>query len=61
LQEVEKMGKWERLLADNGTILWYGDLLKYLFINNFMFFNLLNNIVWENTNDHKNKLDLILN
>jgi len=59
LQEVEKWAKeCKRLLADNGTILWYGDS-KNIAYSQIIFdkhFNLLNNIVWENTNDHKQQI-----
>ena len=48
----------ERLLADNGTLLWYGDA-KNIAYSQIIFdkhFNLLNSIVWENTNDHKQQI-----
>ncbi len=59
LQEVEKWAKeCKRLLADNGTILWYGDSknIAYSQIIFDKYFNLLNNIVWENTNQAKQSM-----
>jgi site-specific DNA-methyltransferase (adenine-specific) len=59
LKDVEKWAiECKRLLADNGTLFWYGDAKKIayaqiIFDNHF---NLLNNIVWENTNDHKQQI-----
>jgi site-specific DNA-methyltransferase (adenine-specific) len=54
--------KWclecKRLLADNGTLFWYGDAknIAYAQIIFDKHFNLLNNLVWENTNDHKQQI-----
>ena len=59
LQDVEKWAKeCKRLLTDNGTILYYGDAknIAYSQIIFDKYFNLLNNIVWENTNDHKQQI-----
>ena len=59
LADVEKWAKeCKRILADNGTILWYGDSknIAYSQIIFDKYFNLLNNIVWENTNDHKQQI-----
>jgi site-specific DNA-methyltransferase (adenine-specific) len=56
------VGKWaiecKRLLADNGTLLWYGDAknIAYTQIIFDKHFNLLNSLVWENTNDHKQQI-----
>ena len=48
----------KRILADNGTLLWYGDAknIAYAQIIFDKHFNLLNSIVWENTNDHKQQI-----
>jgi DNA modification methylase len=59
LIDVEKWAvECKRILADNGTILWYGDAknIAYSQIIFDKYFNLLNNVVWENTNDHKQQI-----
>lgn len=59
LKDVEKWAiECKRLLSDNGTILWYGDAKKIAYTQIIFdkYFNLLNNIVWENTNDHKQQI-----
>lgn len=59
LKDVEKWAiECKRILADNGTLLWYGDAknIAYAQIIFDKYFNLLNNIVWENTNDHKQQI-----
>jgi site-specific DNA-methyltransferase (adenine-specific) len=59
LADVEKWAiECKRILADNGTLLWYGDAknIAYAQIIFDKHFNLLNNIVWENTNDHKQQI-----
>ena len=59
LADVEKWClECKRLLADNGTLFWYGDAknIAYAQIIFDKHFNLLNNIVWENTNDHKQQI-----
>ena len=59
LQDVEKWAKeCKRLLADNGTLFWYGDAknIAYAQIIFDKHFNLLNSLVWENTNDHKQQI-----
>lgn len=59
LTDVEKWAiECKRLLADNGTLLWYGDAknIAYAQIIFDKHFNLLNSIVWENTNDHKQQI-----
>ena len=59
LKDVEKWAiECKRILADNGTLLWYGDAkniayAQVIFDKNF---NLLNSLVWENTNDHKQQI-----
>jgi len=59
LKDVEKWAiECKRLLADNGTIYWYGDA-KNIAYSQIIFdkhFNLLNSVVWENTNDHKQQI-----
>ena len=59
LKDVEKWAiECKRLLADNGTLLWYGDAknIAYSQIIFDKYFNLLNCVVWENTNDHKQQI-----
>ena len=59
LKDVEKWAiECKRILADNGTILWYGDAknIAYAQIIFDKHFKLLNCIVWENTNDHKQQI-----
>jgi len=59
LSDVEKWAiECKRILADNGTLLWYGDAknIAYAQIIFDKHFNLLNSIVWENTNDHKQQI-----
>jgi site-specific DNA-methyltransferase (adenine-specific) len=59
LADVEKWSiECKRVLADNGTLLWYGDAknIAYAQIIFDKHFNLLNSIVWENTNDHKQQI-----
>jgi site-specific DNA-methyltransferase (adenine-specific) len=54
--------KWclecKRILADNGTLLWYGGSknIAYAQIIFDKHLDLLNSIVWENTNDHKQQI-----
>jgi site-specific DNA-methyltransferase (adenine-specific) len=59
LIDVEKWAKeCKRVLADNGTLYWYGDAknIAYAQIIFDKHFNLLNSLVWENTNDHKQQI-----
>jgi DNA modification methylase len=59
LVDVEKWClECKRILADNGTLLWYGDAknIAYAQVIFDKHFNLLNSIVWENTNDHKQQI-----
>lgn len=59
LKDVEKWAiECKRILANNGTLLWYGDAknIAYAQIIFDKHFNLLNSIVWENTNDHKQQI-----
>ena len=59
LQDVEKWAiECKRVLADNGTLYWYGDA-KNIAYSQIIFdkhFKLLNSLVWENTNDHKQQI-----
>jgi len=59
LKDVEKWAiECKRILADNGTLLWYGDA-KNIAYSQIIFdkhFNLLNSLVWENTNNHKQQI-----
>jgi DNA modification methylase len=59
LQDVERWAiECKRVLADNGTLYWYGDAknISYAQIIFDKHFNLLNSLVWENTNDHKQQI-----
>jgi site-specific DNA-methyltransferase (adenine-specific) len=59
LEDVEKWAiECKRVLADNGTLFWYGDAknIAYTQLIFDKYFELLNNIVWENTNDHKQQI-----
>jgi DNA modification methylase len=59
LKDVEKWAiECKRILADNGTLFWYGDAKKIAYAQIIFdkHFNLLNSIVWENTNDHKQQI-----
>ena len=59
LQDVERWAvECKRVLADNGTLYWYGDAknIAYAQIIFDKHFNLLNSLVWENTNDHKQQV-----
>lgn len=59
LADVEKWAiECKRILGDNGTLLWYGDAknIAYAQVIFDKHFNLLNSIVWENTNDHKQQI-----
>lgn len=59
LKDVEKWAiECKRVLADNGTLFWYGSAknIAYAQIIFDKHFNLLNSIVWENTNDHKQQI-----
>ena len=59
LKDVEKWAiECKRVLADNGTILWYGDAknIAYAQIIFDKHFDLLNSVVWENTNDYKQQI-----
>lgn len=58
-QDVERWAiECKRVLADNGTLYWYGDAknIAYTQIIFDKHFNLLNSLVWENTNDHKQQI-----
>jgi DNA modification methylase len=59
LRDVERWAiECKRVLADNGTLYWYGDAknIAYTQIIFDKYFNLLNSLVWENTNDHKQQI-----
>jgi DNA modification methylase len=59
LKDVEKWAiESKRLLADNGTLFWYGHAKKIAYAQIIFdkYFNLLNSLVWENTNDHKQQI-----
>jgi DNA modification methylase len=56
LKDVEEWAKeCKRILADNGTLFWYGDAknIAYTQIVLDRHFELLNSLVWENTNPYK--------
>ena len=59
LKDVENWAiECKRVLADNGTLFWYGDAKKIAYAQIIFdkYFNLLNNIVWENTNQSKQSM-----
>jgi len=59
LADVEKWAiECKRVLADNGTLFWWGDAKKIAYTQIILdkYFNLLNRLVWENTNDHKQQI-----
>ena len=59
LKDVEKWAiECKRLLSDNGTLFWYGDAkrIAYAQIIFDKYFNLVNSLVWENTNPHKQQI-----
>lgn len=59
LKDVEKWAvECKRLLADNGTLFWYGSAKRIAYAQVIFdkYFNLLNSLVWENTNDHKQQI-----
>ena len=59
LADVEKWAKeCKRILADNGTLFWYGSAKRIAYSQIILdrYFNLVNNLVWENTNDHKQQI-----
>jgi site-specific DNA-methyltransferase (adenine-specific) len=49
---------YKRILADNGTLFVYGNAKNIAYVQVIFdeYFNLLNSIVWENTNDHKQQI-----
>ena len=59
LQDVERWAiECKRVLSDNGTLYWYGDAknIAYAQIIFDKHFNLLNSLVWENTNQAKQSM-----
>ena len=59
LKDVEKWAiECKRILKDNGTLFWYGDAKKIAYSQVLIdkYFDLLNSIVWENTNPHKQQI-----
>ena len=59
LKDVEKWAiECKRLLKENGTLLWFGDAKKIAYSQIIFdkYFDLLNSIVWENTNQHKQQI-----
>lgn len=59
LKDVERWAiECKRLLADNGTLYWYGDAKRIAHTQVIFdkYFTILNNITWENTNDHKQQI-----
>lgn len=59
LKDVEKWAiECKRILADNGTLFWWGDAknIAYTQIIFDKYFNLLNSLVWENTNQTKQSM-----
>jgi site-specific DNA-methyltransferase (adenine-specific) len=59
LQDVERWAvECKRLLADNGTLFWWGHAKKIAYAQVIFdkYFNLENSLVWENTNPHKQQI-----
>jgi len=59
LADVEKWAKeCKRILADNGTLFWYGDAKNIAYSQVILdrYFNLQNSMVWENTYQHKQQI-----
>jgi site-specific DNA-methyltransferase (adenine-specific) len=59
LKDVEKWAvECKRILKDNGTLFWYGDAKKIAYSQIIIdkYFDLLNSVIWENTNPHKQQL-----
>jgi len=59
LKDVEKWAiECKRLLAENGTLFWYGDAKRIAYAQMIFdkYFNLVNSLVWENTNPHKQQI-----
>ncbi len=59
LKDVEKWAvECKRILADNGTLFWFGDAKKIAYSQIIFdkYFGLINSLVWENTNDHKQQI-----
>ena len=59
LKDVDKWAReCSRLLADNGTLLWWGDAKKIAYTQIIIdkYLNLCNSIVWENTNLSKQNM-----
>ena len=59
LKDVEKWAiECKRILKENGTLLWFGDAKKIAYSQIIFdkYFDLLNSIVWENTNPHKQQI-----
>ena len=59
LKDVEKWAiECKRLLSENGTLFWYGDAkrIAYAQIIFDKYFKLVNSLVWENTNPHKQQI-----
>jgi DNA modification methylase len=59
LNDVERWAiECKRVLKDNGTLFWYGDA-KRIAYSQIIFdkhFTLVNSLVWENTNPHKQQI-----
>lgn len=58
LKDVEKWAiECKRLLADNGTLFWYGHAKKIAYSQVILdeYFELINNLVWEKTDCQTNK------
>ena len=59
LKDVEKWAiECKRLLAENGTLFWYGDAKRIAYAQMIFdkYFNLVNSLIWENTNPHKQQI-----
>ena len=59
LSDVERWAKeCKRILADNGTLFWYGDAKRIAYSQIILdrYFNIENSMVWENTYQHKQQI-----
>lgn len=59
LEFMEQQAKaYKRILADNGTLFVYGHAKRIAYVQVIFdkYFNLENNAVWENTNQHKQQI-----
>ena len=59
LADVERWAKeCKRVLSENGTLYWFGGAKRIAYTQIILdkYFGLVNSLVWENTNDHKQQI-----